>query len=539
MVYVPAVRVPTLPVAEPALLKLRALLRVRPSTWLYVAVAVLASAPAWIVRYPPLEDLPFHVATLRLVHSYGDPSYGFGDNYVLNLGATQYALYYLVGSALAYLVGVANASVALTSLYLGGTVLAMRSLLLALGKDERLCLLVVPMLVNVLFLFGLMPFMCGIPVLFFSLSVAVRFLERPTRARGIALAILSFALFYTHVVPYALFGIGYAGLFPWTRPRRWLPAVLAVAPSLAAVVWWVVLSPQGKQSAGAMSGAFQHPPFLDAMTHIPQWTVDVFRDSTDEWHWIALLVVAVLAFGLSQGDKDTAKPAARTLVGIPIVCTVLYFTTGSFLGDVWLLSERFPVPGMMSLIPLMRMPKGARGALVTSVALLLAASSTLNVCRHFIRFQLEEVGDLDEAIDAMQPRRKVAALIYDKFSSVANFAPFLHFGSYYQARKGGLIQFSYASFLFWPVIFQPGHVPPPGTKPRPRWEWTPEQVPISELYPYYDYVLTRGSGFNPPAGAFRLAWHGQRWSVYERVGESSPAASPVPAGGSRGAVDAP
>jgi hypothetical protein len=171
---------------------------------------------------------------------------------------------------------------------------------------------------------------------------------------------------------------------------------------------------------------------------------------------------------------------------------------------------------MMSVIPLMRMPRGIRGAVVTALALALAVSSTTNVCRHFIRFQLEEVGDFDEAIDAMAPRQRVAALIYDKSSAIVGYAPFLHFGSYYQAKKGGVIQFSYSSWPFWPVRFRPGHFPPPGTQPRLRWEWTPEQVPIQELYPYYDYVLTRGWGFNPPPGTFHLAWRGQRWAVYAR-----------------------
>jgi hypothetical protein len=488
----------------------------RPATWFYLAVAVLASAPAWIVRYPPLQDLPFHVATVRLVHSYGDPAFGFARDFVLNLSKTQYAFYYLVGSGIAYVLGVFNASVALTCLYLGGTVLALRSLLASVGKPEALALLVVPLLVNVMFLYGLMPYVCGIPLCFYALSVSVRFLERPTRSRGVMLGVLSLALFYTHVLPYALFGFGYAALFPWTRPSRWTPAVLAVAPSLAAVVWWVLLSPIGKQSAGALQGALAHGPFLESMVRAPQWSVDVFRDSSDEWHFIALVVVGLLAVGLSQGDADRSKPSARALVAVPIGCALLYFYTGSDLGDVWLLSERFPVPGMMSLIPLLRMPRGARGAVVGALALALAVSSTANTCKHFIRFQLDEVGDFDDAINAMEPGKRVAALIYDKGSQVVTDNPFLHFGSYYQVRKGGIIQFSYSSWLFWPVRFRPGHFPPPGDKPRPRWEWTPESVPIDELYPYYDYVLTRGYGFSPARGTFHLAWRGARWSVYAR-----------------------
>ncbi len=72
-----------------------------------------------------------------------------------------------------------------------------------------------PLLVNVMFLYGLLPFVCGIPLMLFALASAVRYLERPSRRRGVLLGVLAVALFYAHVVPYALFGVGYAALFPW------------------------------------------------------------------------------------------------------------------------------------------------------------------------------------------------------------------------------------------------------------------------------------------------------------------------------------
>jgi hypothetical protein len=252
------------------------------------------------------------------------------------------------------------------------------------------------------------------------------------------------------------------------------------------------------------------------MGRLPQWSIDVFRDGTDEWHFLALAVVALLAVGLSQGDPDHAKPAGRALILIPVVCLVMYFSTGDMLGDVWLFSQRFPVPAMIALVPMLRMPRGVRGHFVTALALWVGAASIANVCEHFIRFERQEVGDFDGAIAKMEPRAKVAALIYDKSSSIVNDVPFLHFGSYYQAEKGGVIQFSNAGALYWPVRFKPGHYPPPGTRPRLRWEWTPEQVPIQELFPYYDYVLVRGRGFAPPPGTFHLAWSGNRWAVFAR-----------------------
>ena len=96
---------------------------------------------------------------------------------------------------------------------------------------------------------------------------------------------------------------------------------------------------------------------------------------------------------------------ARALVAIPIVCLVMFFSTGSMLGDVWLFSERFPVPGLMSLIPLAECRAG-RGVVVASLALSVGASSIVNVCRHFVAFQLDEVGDIDGAIDAMEPEAR-------------------------------------------------------------------------------------------------------------------------------------
>ncbi len=165
----------------------------------------------------------------------------------------------------------------------------------------------------------------------------------------------------------------------------------------------------------------------------------MFRDTTDEAHFIALAVLALMAVGLSQGDRDPAKPSARAMVALPVACTLLYFSTGDMLGDVWLFSQRFPVPGLMSLVPILRMPRGWRGHLVTALALALGVSSTANVCAHFIRFEREEVGEMDGAIEVMEPRKHVAGLIYDKGSSIVTDVPFLHFVSYYQAAKGGVV----------------------------------------------------------------------------------------------------
>jgi hypothetical protein len=489
--------------------------RLRPSTVGYGLLAAAATAPAWIVKHPPLQDLPAHLAILRVVHSYSDPAYGLQQDFRLDLLHTQYVLYYVLGSAFAYVLGVVKANVALMCLYLGGTVLAMRELLRALGKDERLCVFTLPLLVNVMFTLGFLPFVLGIPLLLLGVAATVRWLERPTRKRAIGLGVLAVLLFFMHLFAYGLFGIAFIALFPWARPRSWLRAGLPVVPSLVLFGRWLATSSMAHVAAGSLESGGAHP-YDVSIAQIAQWSIDVFRDDTDEKHFVMAALVALAATALAQGDRDRSRPASRRYALLPLVCIVLYFTTGEYLGEVWLFAQRFPVLAMITAVPLLRMPAGLRGVAATGAAVAVGGLSIVNVCKHFIAFERQEVGDIDEAIEQMEPRRHVIGLIYDKGSSIMPMAPFLHYVSYYQVDKGGLVQFSQANIRYAPFHFRPGHAPPEGDPARLRWEWTPELVTIQELYPYYDYVLTRGAGFRPPPGTYRLKWHGDRWSVWEK-----------------------
>ncbi|MGH7436394.1 MAG: hypothetical protein ACRENE_12035 [Polyangiaceae bacterium] len=490
----------------------------RASTLAFLAVAVLATAPAWIVEHPPLQDLPFHVATLRLIHDHGNPAFGFSAVYDLSLFRTEYLLYYLIGDALAFVMGVKAASVAMICLYLGGMPLAMRELLLALGRDERLALFAVPLSVNVMFCFGLLPFVFGFPMMLLALAVAVRHFDRPTLRSGLWLGALAILTFFAHILPFALFGVGCIATFPWTRPNRWVAAAAPLAAGLALVAWWILGSKAGGGAFEAMKTQTPFAPIDGAIAQLPRWTTNVFSDQTDDRWIVTLGLVVVASMSLSLGDRDPASPAARNWFVLPAVCAVAYLSLGNMLGDVWMFGQRFAVPALLTSVPLIRMPRGPRGWLVTALAAWVAVGSTVNVCDHFIRFEREEVGDLDGALEAMEPRKHVAGLIYDKGSAVMSdlYAPFLHFVSYYQVEKGGVVQFAYTGFPHWPVQYRPGQYPPPGTMPRLRWEWTPESVPIAELFPYYDYVLARGDGFRPPPGTFHVAYRGRRWIVWAR-----------------------
>jgi hypothetical protein len=497
--------------------------RMRPSgrTLFYAVIALLASAPAWIVEYPPVTDLPFHMAAIRVIHSFHDARFGLDENFVLTLGRTQYVFYYIVGSVLAYVLGVVKASVVLVSAYFAGSVLAMRQLLRALGKDERLCFFIVPLLVNILFMYGLLPFLIAIPIMLFGLATAIHYFESPTLARGALLTVTCLALFYSHIFPFCLFGLGFAAMFPWSKPREWLRAAAPVLPALAVLILWVAGTDAGHLVLGAATNTAQDPkqPLDIAVADAHNWLTNVFKDTSDEAVFIATGIVALLAVALAQGNERVGvKKVARAYALLPIACVLLYFNTTQGHGYIWLISQRFPILFLMTGIPLLPMPRGFRGTVTAAAALAVAAAATVNTCAHFIKFQREEVGDFDEALADIPEDKRVCALIYDKGSKflAPTLTPFMHFGSYYQVQKGGVVMFTWAGYAHWPFKFRSDRLPPEGESARLRWEWTPELVTTDELYPYYDYVLTRGSGFNPSPSTYSLKWHGDRWTVWQR-----------------------
>ena len=123
-----------------------------------------------------------------MLASWGDPAYGFSEHYATTLSHTQYLLYYLAGALLAKVFGAFVANKLLISVYLTGTPIAIRSLLRALGRDPRPAIFAIPFVYNALYGLGLLPYLFGIPLLFFGLAATVSHFERPSLRRGLPLA---------------------------------------------------------------------------------------------------------------------------------------------------------------------------------------------------------------------------------------------------------------------------------------------------------------------------------------------------------------
>jgi hypothetical protein len=473
----------------------------------------------WLYRWLPIQDLPQHLASLRVVHEVhtGGPA---SETYAVDLRQTQYLLFYVVGDLLAYFFDIRTAALLLFTAYMLGTVAAMHTLLRSLGRDPRLALLTVPLLTNSQFLLGLIQFLLGVPLMLWGWSLAIDYSRAWRRNDAVLLAVIAALTFYAHVVPFGVLVMGLAILAPWRSPRALARYALPLSPAGLLVAQWLLFTRAGDFVRNAVTSGAENKdfwPFAQSFHEMYSIAFNTYPDSADEMLFAyALLAGAILTVLACAPRRRTFVSTARWLL-VPLACAVFYFRsegTNGFLGHI---RDRFALIAVFALIPAMRAPRGLCGALGTCAMVVIALMTAETWSWHLSRFQVE-CGDLDGALAHIPPSKHVAGLIFSSESHFFEENPFLHYGAYYFVDKGGSANFSFAGYPHWVYSYKPHRDPLGASPPVFLWEWRPDRIePREELAASYDYVLTRGLGFDPPHGWFTKTWEGDHWSVWERT----------------------
>jgi len=505
------------------------------SVWRLLMVALSAACifPIFKVQYLPIQDLPQHLAAVRVLHDFGDPALRFSELFELQLLRTQYLTVYLAAHLLAYLVPLELAMRLVIALVLLCVPWSLAALLRALGKDERFALLAFPLAYNAHLLLGFLNFIAAIGLMFYGLALAVQLRERelagiPSARQAITLGVVALACFYSHVVPFALLCFGVLLLSLERDLRVTARRLLPLAPCGLAALIWLQTSAAGQATLAAAQGAahgkrIEQTPAARALDELPMWLTDILARGEDRTLlevWLGLMAFSLLCSAFPLARRDTgasvlARVLARHMLLLAPLCAVLYFVTPTSYEWIWPIAQRFPLLASLFLVlwiaPLKRWLSNA----ILIGAFLCSAASFHHAGSAFGMFSRLEVGDFDRALAAIPEGQRVAGLIYGRGSRHVAFSPFIHFVAYYQARKGGAVMFTFADFPQSPFRFREHDRPP---RVPPRWEWTPERVRPAKDLAWYDYVIVRGnagrlarsdSGFTP-------VYRGAPWSVFRR-----------------------
>ena len=489
--------------------------------------------PIFRVQYLPIQDLPQHLAAIRVLHDFDDPILRFSQFFELQLLRTQYLTVYLTTHLLAYVLDLELAMRLVIAIVLLSVPWSLAALLRALGKDERFALLAFPLAYNAHFLLGFLNFIAAIGLMLYGLSLAVQIREREqarvrTSKHAVLLGVVALACFYSHVVPFALLGLGVLLIALERDLRAVIRRLVPLVPCGVAALLWLRTSAAGQATLAAAQGAgdgkrIEHTAAAQAFAQLPMWMTDILAREEDGQLllvWCGLVAFALLCSLISParrdlGASDLQRSLGRRLFVLAPLCALLYFVTPTSYDWIWPIAQRFPLLAAIAVVlwiaPLQRWLTNA----ILIGSFLCAAASFHHAGSSFGMFSRLEVGDFDHALAAIPPGQRVAGLIYGRGSRNVAFSPFIHFVAYYQARKGGAVMFTFADFPQSPFRFREDNRPP---RVQPRWEWTPERVRPAKDLAWYDYVLVRGVAprLARPDSGFTPVYRGAPWSVWKR-----------------------
>lgn len=501
---------------------------------LFSASVAFVVWPLGAARYPPIEDLPQHLAAIRVLHSFDDASFAFQPYFELALRQTQYLAYYLLADGLAYFIDLELANRLLIVASVGAIPYALMYLLDALERDQMLALFALPLTYNAHLILGFVNFLMAIPAALVGLGLCAHQCRTTTRGRAIALALVATFCFFCHVVPFALLVLGAFLLCVQSSLKRTALLLAPLLPSLLVGGAWMAQSPAGQATLSAAAGGDAtlravYQPAEVALRDLPNWLTDVFHgpEGLQQLKYLGALLSVTLFVGLMRGaylqpwrrragEPASAGPLAAgsfvRLVPLVPLTAAAYFVLPSGYAWIWPIAQRFPLLAVLLLVAVL--PKPPRVVLPVLVAGLLVLSGLQQraASSAFQAFEREEVGAFDQALAAIPPGQRVMGLIHARGSRQVKFSPFIHFVAYYQARKGGAVMFTFADFPQSPFRFREDNRPP---RVPARWEWMPERVRPGDMR-WYDYVLVRGGGGDPCRGACELRFRQGFWSVWKR-----------------------
>jgi hypothetical protein len=286
----------------------------------FALLALAAIVPIWRVRFLPLLDLPNHLAAVHIWHDYDAPWARAKEFYELNLKPAPYSAYHVLTHLLAHGVGLEDAN----RLVLCGHVLTPPSAALFWAhrtqRSPWLSVLAFPLAFSLSWACGFLPFLVGLSLLLAGLAAVDLQLERPSRKRAVAVALLSLACQLGH--PLTIFGyyVCVAVLLVCHR-LRWrerLATALLFAPALALFAWQLL------RFRSPMVSVQQGPRFKgvwvswqEMIRSLPAFTLDSVSGDLDTRVFWVLLATASALLVWSAAAARVERRAARAPRPLP------------------------------------------------------------------------------------------------------------------------------------------------------------------------------------------------------------------------------
>lgn len=455
----------------------------------YVLMLFLYLLPVLLSDFLPFSDLPGHLGVLgALIHRH-EPEARIGQYFFLNPHFSPNCLEFGFTWAFAHLLGLTASARLFAGICVLMLPLSFLYLLKVLGKSRWLSFLALPFAYPRIMWFGFMGSSLGVGLLFLTVGLAVRSVQKRSLLHPALTAAGLVASFMAHpffgvITSCVVLLIFLLSLFE--HPFRWRAfwGLAAFLPSILVFHGWFTSMMGGRASTALSKKAAFLPSATRLLNHLLsrrpalqvyrkwmfEWSLHGFKDRRLEETLLdavavtlgVLVVIGVILYLTRRAGllaRSGIDGAGRRLVGwfldlrrnlvyrvlpVGMFGLLLFFyllLPGSIQQPVdwWAVAQRLVTPVILSAILLVprSVPRWLT-AIAVSAVLLISAVYGLRLAFDFRNhFNGKEMTGLSTALARIPPGKRVLGLYDDREEHYAHFP--LHFGAaYYVALRGGM-----------------------------------------------------------------------------------------------------
>ena len=210
-----------------------------PRLGLLALIAVLL-LPLWLVRYPPVVDYPDHLARSFILVHLKDPAYRFGSVYSSDWGPYPYlGMDVLLVVFQHFLPAETAGRVLLSICVLAFPIAGWWFLRQANPGHDELALWTLLLSFNPFFLDGFINWQLGLAVGFCALGLWLRYLEKSTALRWVALLITTTCCYFMHLIAFG-FAAFVVLVYSLAKPVRFRALICSTGAFLPGAVLYFV-----------------------------------------------------------------------------------------------------------------------------------------------------------------------------------------------------------------------------------------------------------------------------------------------------------
>lgn len=408
------------------------------SRW-FVAAAFLCMIPVLLPTYPPMVDLPQHLAAIMVLNEVHFGDYEFAEMFAFNWYRPYWYGYFLIW-ALSHVVGLIWAAKIVIGLAMTGLVLSLAMLRREIAAPRMIDWLFLAVPFGFAYHWGFLSFIVCAPLGPLFLVYYHRFLQG--QVSGWIIAGWMLVLFFGHLLMLAFFCLT-ASVMALRAPLNLRALVYRIGPMLIAIplgVTWMLLNVEPRNVEDSLRwslGVHRLMSFLPELFSLPGEPQQV----------IIALFLLLLPFGLGVRPRwslSTLAPATFYLLFMMTVPSIVFANFGTY--------ERFQIFGLM-FYALMLADADIRppeklirlGPLLYALPGLVGFVLLFRVAVAAQGFDRESA-DFRTVMMAAEPRSRALSLIGLPNSEFTRLPTYIHFPLWYQVERQGLVDFNFAQY---------------------------------------------------------------------------------------------